>query len=62
MTHDQFALLLDKVAAQLGEEIRQSNKYHSPCSRKEGRRCGADCISTPGGYVHAPVHANEFIQ
>jgi hypothetical protein len=69
MTHDQFALLLDKVAAQLGEEIRQSNKYHGPAEFQqrvfdvlEATARGENIHVKPTFHPHAfpDIHANGF--
>lgn len=69
MTHDQFALLLDKVAAQLGEEVRQSNKYHGPAEFQqrvfdvlEAIAKGENIHVKPTFHPHAfpDIHANGF--
>jgi len=69
MTHDQFAVLLDKVAAQLGDEVRQSNKYHGPAEFQqrvfdvlEAIAAGGDIHVKPTFHPHAfpDIHANGF--
>lgn len=70
MTHAQFSVLLDKVAAQLGDEIRQSTKYHGPAEfqqrvfdvLRDVAAADGNLDVKPTFHPHAfpDIHANGF--
>jgi len=70
VTHAQFSVLLDKVAAQLGDEIRQSTKYHGPAEfqqrvfdvLRDVAAADGNLDVKPTFHPHAfpDIHANGF--
>jgi hypothetical protein len=70
VTHAQFAALLDKVAAQLGDEVRKDKKYHGPSEfqqrvfdvLRELAAADGSLDVKPTFHPHAfpDIHANGF--
>ena len=70
MTHEEFAAVLDKVAKRLGDEVRQSKKYHGPSEfqqrvfevLREVAAADGTLDVKPTFHPHAfpDIHANGF--
>ena len=62
MTHDQFAKLLDKVAAQLGDEVMKDKKYHGPAEFQQRVFDVLEQLAKADGSLHVKptFHPHAF--